>query len=81
MIGGGVISKEKLEALRKSLPKTIVLTGYGITELQGAAFYFDLKTELKLALFKSTSVGKVLQGYSYKVLNNNINLELNEQSI
>lgn len=69
IVGGAVISEEKLIALRKFLPNALVLNGYGLTELQGAALLFDMNTETELALDKSPSVGKAIQGYSYKVCN------------
>lgn len=66
-IGGDTVTEQTITTLRKLLPKSIVTIIYGLTEMQGVALNFDFRTDLKMIMAKPSSVGKGIQGCSYKV--------------
>lgn len=67
-VGGDTITKGIVTTLRKLFPKTLITIIYGFTEIQGVAFSFDFKTDIKMIMAKPTAVGKGLQGCNYKVV-------------
>ncbi|KAF5290670.1 hypothetical protein FQR65_LT01960 [Abscondita terminalis] len=68
-VGGGPMFNSELKKYREMFPNTIVVSGYGMTEI-GLISYFPSSTEkdLKFINEKPTSIGRVLNGVTYKVV-------------
>ncbi|KAF5290671.1 hypothetical protein FQR65_LT01961 [Abscondita terminalis] len=68
-VGGGPMFNSELKKYREMFSNTIVVSGYGMTEI-GLICYFPSSTEedLKFINEKPTSIGRVLNGVTYKVV-------------
>ncbi|KAF5290672.1 hypothetical protein FQR65_LT01962 [Abscondita terminalis] len=69
-IGGGSVGIHEWKNYKKIFRNAIVSSGYGVSEV-GLLFYFPSSTEEELQCIESkpNSVGRVLNGISYKVVN------------
>lgn len=69
LVGGGPMSKEQVDLIRKYIPNAKIAQGYGLTEISGAALMFNMGNEEHQELYtkKPGSVGKPISGFSYKV--------------
>lgn len=66
-VGGTFIGEEKLKAFQKLLPHCFVMNRYGLTETHGGVTMFSIPEDIPLMKKKISSVGKPMQGCSFKV--------------
>ncbi|KAF5283186.1 hypothetical protein FQR65_LT02698 [Abscondita terminalis] len=68
-VGGGHVSANEWKNYKKIFRNAVLSSGYGLSEV-GLLFYFPSSTEEELQCIESkpTSIGRVLNGISYKLI-------------
>ncbi|KAJ8912282.1 hypothetical protein NQ315_016780 [Exocentrus adspersus] len=70
LTGGEPVPVKLMEGLKKALPRTQILQGYGQTEACGMVTMFnaDNAMEMEMQNRKPKSCGKIMSGYTWKVV-------------
>lgn len=67
LVGGSSITAEQMHFIRQQFPHTVIIQGYGLTEVCGCVTTIDPYLSKEILEKKEGSCGSPINGFFYKV--------------